>query len=64
MNDNILKMRILLWCGSCKKYTMNESCSCGNKTINIKPLKYSPDDNLSDYRRNAKMEEYIKRELI
>ncbi len=43
---------------------MKEVCSCGNRTLIPKPLKYSPDDKLGAYRRMAKHEVYYKRGLI
>ena len=43
---------------------MKEVCSCGNKTLNPKPLKYSPDDRLGIYRRKAKANEYAERGFI
>lgn len=57
-------MRHLYKCQKCVKYTMKEVCSCGEHTLAARPLKYSPDDNLSSYRRQAKLPEYKKRGLI
>ena len=57
-------MKHIFKCNVCNRYTMKEACNCGNKTINPKPLKYSPDDKLGSYRRKAKLDEYKKRGLI
>ena len=57
-------MRHIFKCVNCSRYTMKEVCSCGNKTLLAKPLKYSHDDKLGIYRRKAKMDEYKKRGLI
>lgn len=43
---------------------MKEVCGCGSKTIIPKPLKFTPDDKLSKYRRKAKLGEYANRGLI
>lgn len=43
---------------------MKEVCSCGSNTLSAKPLKYTPDDKFSSYRRRAKLEDYGKRDLI
>ena len=42
---------------------MKADC-CDSKTLVAKPLKYSPEDHLSQYRRKAKMEEYLNRGLL
>lgn len=57
-------MRRIYKCVKCAKYTMKETCDCGNATLIAKPLKYSPDDKLAGYRRKAKHDEYSKRGLI
>ncbi|MBI2657439.1 ribosome biogenesis protein [Candidatus Woesearchaeota archaeon] len=57
-------MKHIFICVKCGKYTMKEKCSCGNETLMPRPLKYTPDDRLSAYRRKAKHEEYLKRGLI
>ena len=57
-------MKHIYKCENCNKYTMKEVCNCGNKTLAPKPLKYSPDDKLSHYRRQAKMNEYSKKGLL
>jgi len=43
---------------------MCDSCSCGSKTSNVKPLKYSPADRFAEYRRKAKIDEYVKRGIL
>ena len=57
-------MKHIFKCIVCNKYTMKESCDCGTKAINPKPLKFSVDDKFSSYRRKAKIEDYIKRGLV
>lgn len=56
-------MRHILKCPKCGKYTMKEVC-CSGKTLAPKPLKYSPDDKFSSYRRKAKLNEYANRGLV
>jgi len=43
---------------------MKETCGCGSKTLLSKTLKYSPDNKIGAYRRKAKIQEYIGRELL
>ncbi len=50
-------MKHLLYCPSCRKYTLKDVCSCGTKTESRKPAKYSPEDRLAKYRRMALSEE-------
>ena len=57
-------MRHILKCAKCGKYTMNDACSCGNKTSAAKPLKFSLEDRFSGYRRKAKLKDYGERGLI
>ncbi|NTV24387.1 MAG: RNA-protein complex protein Nop10 [Nanoarchaeota archaeon] len=57
-------MRHILKCTSCGKYTLTEECSCGGKTLENKPPKYSPEDKFGEYRRQAKEEERKKQDLI
>jgi len=57
-------MKHIFKCSICNKYTMKEVCGCGSKTIIPKPLKFTPDDKLSKYRRKAKLGEYADRGLI
>ena len=53
-------MRHIQKCGVCKIYTLKENCLiCGEKTINPKPAKYSLDDKMGKYRREAKKERGI-----
>ena len=56
-------MEHILKCIKCGKYTMKAEC-CGEKTINPKPAKFSPEDNYADYRRRAKEEDRKKEGLI
>ncbi|MEK6892199.1 MAG: nucleolar RNA-binding Nop10p family protein [Nanoarchaeota archaeon] len=57
-------MKHIYKCTNCNKYTMKETCECGSATLAPRPLKYDPIDRLGSYRRKAKKDEYIKRELI
>jgi len=50
-------------CNKCGKYTMKENC-CGSKASNIKPAKFSLEDNYGKYRRQAKKEILKKEGLI
>jgi H/ACA ribonucleoprotein complex subunit 3 len=44
----------ILFCHACKKFTLKESCSCGSKTISLRPAKFSPEDKWGKYRRIAR----------
>ena len=57
-------MRHIYKCMKCRKYTMKETCGCGNAALIAKPMKYSVDDKLASYRRRAKHDEYMKRGLL
>ena len=46
----------ILYCNKCKKFTMKESC-CDEKTISLKPAKYSPEDKWGHWRRIHKKEQ-------
>ncbi|MEM4263826.1 MAG: nucleolar RNA-binding Nop10p family protein [Candidatus Woesearchaeota archaeon] len=52
-----MKMKHILRCENCRKYTMKEQCSCSGKALTMKPAKYSPEDKYADYRRKAKKQE-------
>lgn len=54
----------ILYCASCESYTLHEMCSCGGKTIEKKPPKYSPADKYGRYRREAKKEQWKKEGLL
>lgn len=56
-------MKHILKCSVCGKYTLKEVC-CEKKTINPKPMKYSPQDPYGAYRREAKRLELEKRGLL
>ncbi len=46
------------FCNSCKTYTLEEICaSCGKKTVQPCPMKFSPQDPYGKYRRKLKKEE-------
>lgn len=58
-------MRHILKCSKCGQYTMKDSCpKCGVKNVNPKPAKYSPEDRMGKYRREAKRSELKERRLI
>jgi len=57
-------MKHIFKCNKCKKYTMKEVCDCGNETLPAKPLKYSPLDKFSSYRRKAKIKEYFEKGFL
>ncbi len=58
-------MKHILKCPECKAYTMKEKCpECGEKSINPKPSKYSPQDKYGEYRRKAKSEMRKKEGLL
>ncbi len=46
----------ILYCFVCKKYTLKEICSCGEKALTTKPAKFSPEDKYGRYRREFKRE--------
>ncbi|MBU0536569.1 MAG: RNA-protein complex protein Nop10 [Nanoarchaeota archaeon] len=46
-------MKHIMRCIKCSQYTMQE-VHCGEKTVNPKPPKYSPEDKYGEYRRKAK----------
>lgn len=46
-------MKHIMKCPVCGTYTMKEE-HCGQKTLNPKPPKYSPEDKYGGYRRKAK----------
>ncbi len=55
----------LLFCRQCQKYTMKQLCStCGEKTAEKKPAKFSPEDKYARYRRDAKEEQRKKDGLL
>ncbi len=41
----------ILYCSSCKKYTLEEACLCGAKTQTVQPAKFSPEDKWGHWRR-------------
>ena len=58
-------MKHLMKCSKCGVYTIKGTCPrCKIKTTNPKPIKYSPDDRLGKYRREAKKKERAERGLI
>ena len=58
-------MRHILKCKGCGKFTMAETCpSCGGDAVNPKPPKFSIEDKVGKYRREAKREQLIKEGLL
>jgi len=57
-------MRHILKCGTCKTYTLKESCKCGGTAFAPRPAKYSPEDNYGEYRRTAKRETLREKGLL
>ena len=57
-------MRHIYKCAKCSKYTMKEACGCGNAALVAKPVRYSVEDKLANYRRMAKRGEYAEGGLI
>jgi len=57
-------MRQIFKCNKCNKYTMKDTCDCGNNATVPRPLKYSPNDRFISYRRKAKLHEYAERGLL
>jgi len=57
-------MRNILKCENCGKYTMNEICACGGKSLTPKPAKFSVEDKYGSYRRKAKLNNFKKEGLI
>jgi len=56
-------MKKIKKCLSCDEYTLQEFCQrCGEKTVDPKPLRYSPEDRYGEYRRKQK--KYAKRDDI
>lgn len=50
-------MKHILYCKKCNKYSMNEICKeCKEKTVSLKPPKFSPSDPYGRERRIAKKE--------
>jgi len=54
----------ILYCSSCQTYTMQPTCTCGKKTAERKPAKYSPEDKYAHYRREAKAMQRKKEGLV
>jgi len=48
---------MILKCRGCNIYTMQPHCpKCGKEPENPRPAKFSPDDRLGRYRREAKLD--------
>jgi rRNA maturation protein Nop10 len=57
-------MKRMKYCPKCKKYTLEETCSCGGATVVRIPPRYSPIDKTAKYRRLARKEDLQKRGLL
>ena len=58
-------MKHILKCKECGRYTMSEKCTaCGGNAVNPKPPKFSIEDKIGKYRRQAKRETLIKEGLL
>ena len=57
-------MRSILKCENCGKYTMNEACACGGKSLTPKPAKFSIEDKYGYYRRKAKLDIFKNEGLL
>ena len=47
----------ILYCKTCNKYTLKETCSCGEKTVTTRPAKFNPEDKWGKYRREYKKQQ-------
>ena len=44
-----------MYCSNCKSYTLDNKCNkCNEKTIDKKPMRFSPQDHYGKYRRELK----------
>ena len=57
-------MNKIKYCPVCNKYTMKEICDCGEPSITRKPPKYSPIDNIAEYRQEGRKEDLKARGLL
>jgi len=54
----------ILFCSSCKRYTLEKVCSsCGRVSIIPRPPKYTFHDKYASYRRETKKKELIEKGL-
>ena len=47
-------MHRIKYCPSCKEYTLEETCKCGEKSIEKAPPKYSPENKMAVYRQKMR----------
>jgi rRNA maturation protein Nop10 len=57
-------MNRIRYCESCRKYTLEETCSCGGKSVVRKPPHYSPVDRMAVYRQKARKDDLKSRGLL
>lgn len=58
-------MKRIRFCQECDKYTLKVKCgTCGGDTIINAPYKYTRDEEVAKYRREAKKEVLIKKGLL
>lgn len=58
-------MKHIMVCPKCKVYSMKPECpKCSTKMVLAKPPKYSPQDKLGSYRREAKRKELEEKGLV
>ncbi|MBN1156040.1 RNA-protein complex protein Nop10 [Candidatus Woesearchaeota archaeon] len=54
----------MMKCSVCRIYTLKEKCICGEKTNQVRPAKYSPEDKYSKYRRMVKKKELKEKDFL
>ncbi len=57
-------MKTILFCPKCKEFTMKETCSCGTTTVSPKPARFSEQDSVGKYRREALVKERKEKGLL
>ena len=54
----------ILKCIKCGKYSLDKTCKCGSKCVEVKPPKYSPDDKYGHLRSKAKKKGLIDKGIL
>ncbi|MBU1111939.1 MAG: RNA-protein complex protein Nop10 [archaeon] len=58
-------MKHIMVCQKCKVYSMKKQCpKCSGEMVLAKPPKYSPEDKLGSYRREAKKKDLENKGFI